>query len=513
MATSALLALFVVTGAFSLLVPGPLVWREVDQTNTPDARHENAFIEVGGKFYLLGGRSTRRVEIYDPSDSTWTNGAFPPLSISLHHFQAVAIGTTIYVVGAYTESYPDEVTVPNIYTYNTTNNTWSTGSAIPTEFQRGSAAAVVYNGNIYLVGGSVGGHGGSAVRKKDFSMYNPNTNTWTALTQAPRARDHFHATVHGHKLYVAGGRDGSNPDNIAPVDVYNFNSGFWSTLSNNIPTPRGGTTSVTLGDYVLVIGGETSQQLAHDEVEALNVLTGDWLELNPLVTGRHGMQAIVYGDDLFVVAGSGEKGGGPELTSLETYETSGETTLPVELAPGFEAVVDGGSIHLHWETLSETNNAGFEVQQDVDGRFETLGFVPGFGTTTIHQKYTYTVNHATPGRHRFRLRQVDFDGAFVLSPVAHALIDLLGSHYLGEVYPNPFNPEARFVLTVPREQQVKIEIYDLLGRQQKTLFDGMILAQEPTSFTIQSDGLAGGRYLLRVVGESFTDSQVITLLK
>lgn len=513
MAAAALIALFVVTGAFTLLMPPPLAWRQVDQTNTPDGRHENGFIEVGGKFYLLGGRGTRRVEIYDPADSTWTNGVLPPSSISLHHFQAVAIGTTIYVVGAYTGTFPDEETVPNIYTYNTTNNTWSTGPAIPTEFQRGSAAAVVYNGNIYLVGGSVGGHGGSAVRKKDFSMYNPNTNTWTALTQAPRARDHFHATVHGHKLYVAGGRDGSNPDTIAPVDVYNFTSGFWTTLGNNIPTPRGGSMSVTLGDYVIVMGGETSQQLAHDEVEALNVLTGDWLELNPLVTGRHGTQALVYGGDLFITAGSGEKGGGPELTSLETFETNGETTLPVELAPGFEAVVDGSTIELHWETLSETNNAGFEVQQEVDGRFETIGFVPGFGTTITHQRYAYTVERAAPGRHRFRLKQIDFDGAFVLSPIAHALIEVPGSHYLGEVYPNPFNPEARFLLTVPREQQVKIEMYDLLGRHQQTLFEGMLLAQEPTSFVIPGEGLPGGRYLLRVVGEGFSDSQVITLLK
>jgi hypothetical protein len=511
---SGLAALALVTlGLFARLFPGPLVWREIDQTNTPDARHENGFVQVDGKFYLLGGRGTNRVEIYDPADSTWTDGPLPPGSIEMHHFQPVAIGTTIYVIGAYTDDFPDESTIENIYTYNTVTNSWSTGPAIPAAFQRGSTGAVVYDGKIYTICGSVGGHGGSAERKTDFSRYDPATNTWTALTPAPRARDHFHAAVHGTKLYVAGGRNGSNPDTVAPVDVYDFSTGAWSTISDPLPTPRGGSTSVTFGHYVIVIGGETSQDLAHDEVEALDVLTDSWLSLNPLVTGRHGTQALVYGDDLFIAAGSAEKGGGPELNSIETYETNGETNLPVELAPGFSAVADGRAVLLRWETLSETNNAGFEIQRRLDGRFEKVGFVPGFGTTTIRQRYTFRIENLPPGRHVFRLKQIDFDGTFALSPEAPALVSFAGSYFLGEIYPNPFNPEARFTLSVAREQQVTIDVYDLLGRRVTSLFGGQLLPLEPVAFRLDGSTLAGGRYLLRVTGEEFAESRLFTLMK
>ncbi|MEZ4702731.1 MAG: kelch repeat-containing protein [Rhodothermales bacterium] len=495
------------------LAQSPLVWRQVQQTNDPDQRHENAFVEVGGKFYLLGGRGTNRIEIYNPVDSTWTNGPLPPSSISLHHFQAVAIGTTIYVVGAYTATFPDELTVPNIYTFNTTNNTWSTGPAIPEAFQRGSAGSAVYNGKIYVVGGSVGGHSGSAIRKADFSEYNPNTDTWTALTPAPRARDHFHAAVYGNKLYVAGGRNGSNPDTVDPVDVYDFNTGNWSTLANDIPTPRGGSTSVTFGHYIVVLGGETSQQLAHNEVEALDVFTGTWTSLNHLVTGRHGTQAIAYNDNLYIAAGSGEKGGGPELNSLEVYETSGETNLPVELAPGFQALADGRAVHLRWETVSETNNAGFEVQEERNGRFETIAFVPGAGTTNARQRYAYTVPRVSPGRHVYRLKQIDFDGGVAFSSQTHVLVDLDGSYFMDDIYPNPFNPEAHFTLTVPHDQQVRVDVYDILGRHQGLLFNGIVLAHQPTSIAIDGTTLAGGRYLVRVQGEGFSTSRVVTLLK
>ncbi len=490
-----------------------LTWRTVQDVGQLDARHENAFIEVGGTFYLLGGRGNRRLEMFDPSDSTWTQGAFPPGSISLHHFQAVAIGTTIYVLGAYTNTFPDEDTVTNIYTYDTTTDTWATGPAIPLAFQRGSAGAAVYNGKIYVVGGSVGGHGASSVRVTDFSEYDPNTDTWTALPDAPRARDHFHAAVLDGKLYVAGGRDGSQGNTVPEVDVYTFATGTWSTLGADLPTPRGGSTSVPFGHYVVVIGGETAQQLAHDEVEALDVFAGSWLSLNPLVTGRHGTQAIAFDDNLYIAAGSGEKGGGPELNTMEVFETDGETNLPVELAPTFAATVDAGSVVLTWQTLSETNNAAFDVQRLVDGAYRTIGTVEGAGTTTIRQAYAYRVEGLPPGRHQFRLRQVDFDGGFDYSPEVSVLLAVDGAFYLSEVYPNPFNPEARFALTVPREQHVRVEVYDMLGRPVTVIYDGMLLPQEPQVFALQATDWAGGRYVLRVTGTFFAASRLFTLLK
>jgi len=55
-------------------------------------------------------------------------------------------------------------------------------------------------------------------------------------------------------------------------------------------------------------------------VEALDVETGEWTDLPSLNQGRHGTQAIVYNGKIYIAAGSGNRGGGPELTSMEVFE-------------------------------------------------------------------------------------------------------------------------------------------------------------------------------------------------
>ena len=42
-------------------------WELIKPTGEPVARHEAAFVEVGGKFYLIGGRRMNPVSIYDPA--------------------------------------------------------------------------------------------------------------------------------------------------------------------------------------------------------------------------------------------------------------------------------------------------------------------------------------------------------------------------------------------------------------------------------------------------------------
>ena len=489
-------------------------WRLLGDVNAPRERHENSYVAVNGRFYLVGGRGTRKITRYDPADSTWIEGPHTPDQISLHHFQAAAIGDTIYIVGAYTATFPEEIAVENVYKYDTASWQWVTGPSIPVTYRRGSAGVAVYNNKLYVVGGSVGGHANTAVRLTRFDEYDPFTDSWTALPDLPNARDHVNVSVVGNKLYVAGGRNGSNNSNVEEVDIYNFNTGSWSTLpspAGDIPTPRAGAASVAVGNFVVVIGGESTQDLAHNETEALNTLTNTWTTLDPLVVGRHGTQAVVHNGDIYIASGAGEKGGGPELDSHEIMEVDG--ALPVELSPDLRAVAIEQSILLSWRTLSETNNAGFEVQRLVEEHFESVGFVEGMGTRVEPQDYHFTVESLPAGRHVFRLKQIDFDGAFQYSPEFSAVISVEGAFQLGAIYPNPFNPQARFSLTLTREQHVSIEVYDVLGRSVQVLHDGILRSLEPYTFTIDSYGWAGGKYILRAEGDYFTASRTFTVLK
>ncbi|MFB6099274.1 MAG: hypothetical protein ABEK84_09240 [Salinibacter sp.] len=56
------------------------------------------------------------------------------------------------------------------------------------------------------------------------------------------------------------------------------------------------------------------------------------------------------------------------LSAFSEFALGGSSAnpLPVELA-GLEAQLDGDAVHLTWQTASETNNAGFEVERSPDG--------------------------------------------------------------------------------------------------------------------------------------------------
>ncbi|RYY88350.1 MAG: choice-of-anchor D domain-containing protein [Chitinophagaceae bacterium] len=299
------------------------------QTITPASgaftgREENAYVQAGDKFYLIGGRGNKPVQEYNPVAKTWVDKAYQPME--LHHFQAVTLDGLVYVAGAFTGSYPHETPVPNLYIYNPASNKWLTGPTVPQARRRGATGAVAHNGKIYIVGGITDGHWAGWV--KWFDEYDPATNTWRTLPDAPRERDHVQVTVVNNKLYVAGGRRSSASTNqdfdlaVAEVDVFDFATGTWSTLpsSSNIPTPRSGACNVVLGEEVIVIGGESaSQTAAHAETQAFNTRTNTWRTLANLQQGRHGSQAIVNNGGIFTATGAGNRGGTPILTTQEVF--------------------------------------------------------------------------------------------------------------------------------------------------------------------------------------------------
>ena len=192
-------------------------------------------------------------------------------------------------------------------------------------------------------------------------------------------------------------------------------------------------------------------------------------------------------------------------------------SLPVELV-GFEALADGETVVLRWETASETNNAGFEIEHaaaEPGGtlRWHVIGFVEGYGTVNEPQRYTHRVPTLAPGRHRFRLRQVDFDGAFEYSPEVEVAVELAATHALAAAYPNPFNPRTQFSLSVAQAQPVTVTVYDALGRRVAVLHDGFLDAGLPHTFTMDAASWPSGVYLYEAAGATFREVRTALLVK
>lgn len=307
-------------------------WQAVPANNKPVLRSENAFVKAGDKFYLLGGRGIKSVEIFEPATQTWSEGAPIPLEIS--HFQAVSHLGLIYIMGGLVGNWPSETPLSHILIYNPLTDTWLIGPEIPPHRQRGAAGAVVYQNRIYLVCGIVNGHTSGWVPWLD--VYDPETNTWSELSDAPRARDHIQVAVANDQLVVAGGRKSGYlgqglEATVAETDIYDFKSGNWRTLASptgDIPTKRAGLTAISIGNAVVMIGGESGSQIpAHAEAEVLDLETERWHALPSLKRGRHGTQGLLSEGKIYIAAGCGNRGGSPELDSFEVFDLAGDAPV------------------------------------------------------------------------------------------------------------------------------------------------------------------------------------------
>ncbi|MBL7473173.1 PKD domain-containing protein [Robertkochia sediminum] len=317
------------------------------------ARSECSFVQAGDKFYLFGGRQSPQViNVYDYSSDTWTTLA-TQAPLDFNHVQAVAYQGLVWVIGGFkTNNFPSEVSLEYVWIFNPVSGDWYQGPPIPANRQRGSGGVVVYNNKFYLLGGNTQGHSGGYVPFLD--EFDPATGTWTALADAPRARDHFHAVVVNGKLYAIGGRlSGGDGGTFAPtvpeVDVYDFASQTWSTLPSdkNIPTPRAGLSAVNLNGEIHVMGGEVDAlTTAYDVTEVFDPVAETWRTGPAMNFARHGTQAIASGNALYITAGSPNKGGGSQKNMEYLYSNTpqGNPSNDSELQAASEVVFEvGGS--------------------------------------------------------------------------------------------------------------------------------------------------------------------------
>jgi len=134
--------------------------------------------------------------------------------------------------------------------------------------------------------------------------------------------------------------------------------------------------------------------------------------------------------------------------------------LPIELTD-FSAVSKDKMTELTWETATETNNQYFTIEHSVDGRnFAQIGMIEGAGNAVTNQYYDFS--HETPakGDNYYRLKQVDFDGAFSYSNVEVVRFDFNGL----TVRPTLANDNITVILDEVNNTNTTVAIYDLMGR-------------------------------------------------
>jgi len=190
------------------------------------------------------------------------------------------------------------------------------------------------------------------------------------------------------------------------------------------------------------------------------------------------------------------------------------TVLPVELT-SFTAKSSSNQVNLTWTTATEINNSGFEIQKSTDGsEFVSVGFIKGNGTTTEPKAYSFVDNHLNnvTGKLYYRLKQIDYNGAFNYSDIVEVVIDLPLEYSLNQNYPNPFNPSTKIKYSVPEQNLVSIVVYGVTGEEIATLVNEV---KEAGNYEIEFNALqlSSGVYFYRMTSGDFTSVKKLSVLK
>ena len=272
-----------------------------DRADLPDPQQEVAVVALDGLVYVMGGFNEvggqlATVVVYDPDTDSWSARAdFPTRA---NHINAVVFEGQIWVTGFLHMGFTPD---PRTFIYDPETDAWSPGPDLPTGRGRGSSAAGVIDGLIYVAGGIAPG----GVRGWT-DVLDPQTGMWTELDDAPRAFDHAGFGVVDGKLIVTAGRGGTIASFFDDVQIFDPSTGDWSNGAP-IPTARGGVASAVHDGKIYVFGGEgdpNSPGQVFSQVEVYDVAADSWTELDPMPSPRHGFAGATIGDVIYLPGGA-----------------------------------------------------------------------------------------------------------------------------------------------------------------------------------------------------------------
>jgi hypothetical protein len=180
------------------------------------------------------------------------------------------------------------------------------------------------------------------------------------------------------------------------------------------------------------------------------------------------------------------------------------TPLPVTLLSFTASLRSDHTVDLNWMTTNEIDNQYFAIQRSGNSvDFDSIGSVPGAGTTGVQQSYSYVDAAPLPGINYYRLKQVDNDGHATWSPIVSVRVQ--GS-LLVSLSPNPAHDRLTISLGTAVTGKGVFRIVDMRGR--------IVQTANSTPDEVQQLNIAAlepGTYILQYL--TTTNSTTIPFIK
>jgi hypothetical protein len=192
--------------------------------------------------------------------------------------------------------------------------------------------------------------------------------------------------------------------------------------------------------------------------------------------------------------------------------STSSNTLPVELA-SFNSSISERNVKLNWTTSKEINNSGFSILRSLnnDNNWINIGYIKGNGTKLTETNYSFEDRKLNSGKYKYRLKQTDNNGNYKYFDLSNIIeVGLPQKYNLSQNYPNPFNPTTKIDFDLPFDSRVRIVIYDMLGREVKTLVSGELKQAGYYTIDLNAVNLASGIYFYRMIANGQNKDFIFT---
>ncbi|MFD3163282.1 Kelch repeat-containing protein [Herpetosiphon sp. NSE202] len=326
--------ILVTTGGY---VPNPEMWIgqledhwELART-LPISLGEASGGIIGNKMYLVG-ESNGATAAFDLGANSW-NAGLAQRPYKSHSHSAQVWNQRLYLFGGAGTS------AGKVQIYQPSSNSWSQGAAMP--FATMAASSALIDGKIYVAGGIVSGNTANY-----HALYDPAANTWTPLPTMPLARNGAAGGTDGRYFYLFGGRaSGTTGAASADVQIYDPLSQTWTSSLSDQTIPPLPQARADLGQAIWYKGefyllGGADQSSVSDRVDVYNPVTKTWRSVAAMPTARQGHAPMLVGGRIYVPAG-GTQATSSQSRIFEVYNpgaasqasaTATPTTIPTNTA-------------------------------------------------------------------------------------------------------------------------------------------------------------------------------------
>ena len=453
-----------------------------------------------------------------------------------------ADGNTAIVGGEW-----DNNTVGASWIYQRSDGVWSqvgsklVGSGLSGGSQQGCAVAISGDGMTVVIGGN-----NDAPNYGSAWIFVLHGTTW--VQQGNKLGQGYNSAFggavaisnDGNTVLVGGSSDYDFGLNGAVwVYVRSLVDSTWKlqgtklTASDNTGTAQFGVAvSLSSDGNTAVIGGYSDNSYAGGAwIFKRSTVDSAWIQYGTKLVGpdtsgksRQGFGVAISGDGTTALVG----GYADSAFNGATWVFVGPgTPLPLELT-SFTGRAAGMKTMLTWETASEVNTAKFEVERatmplssvsnaGINGTakaFVRVGSMAGAGNSNLSRTYSFEELLTGSGTYSYRLKQIDRDGAFKYSKevLVHAAVSP-GTFSLSQNYPNPFNPSTSILFTLPVKGRAVLKIFNTLGEEVATLFNGEVEAGSVHRVEFDGSKLADGIYFSRLESGGRIEVKKMALIK